>query len=120
MTALVAGMLGLALAICVCSTWLAARYARDCSTLASECSTLARRLREVEPSIAELSSQYDSLLESHKRLRSREGMRNLRERRGSTQAETKAELLARMGLAGKSGPEFARAQLSLVNANRTD
>lgn len=118
-TATGAAMLGLVLIIASWLTWRCARYAADCLRLASEFSALRKRLREIEPEIAELSSQYDSLLESHKRLRSREGMRSLRQTRGSTAAETKAQLLQRLGLAGKAGPEFARAQLNL-NANNSD
>lgn len=113
MTALVASTLGLALITTICCAWLAAKSAADCLRQVSECSRLAKRLREIEPEIAELQSQYTSLLESHKRLRSRTGMQNLREKRASTAAETKAQLLQRLGLAGKSGPDFARAQIAL-------
>lgn len=74
-------------------------------------------MRDVQIEIGELTSTVESLTESHKRLRSREGMRDLRARRaGPPRPETKAELLQRLGLAGKAGPDFARAQLSL-NAN---
>lgn len=89
---------------------------------ASACSRLLKRVRELELSTADLNSHLDALQESHKRLRSREGMRELRERRSTKNTqrpETKGELLQRLGLAGKAGPDFARAQLSL-NANDTD
>lgn len=70
--------------------------------------------------IGDLTSSVESLTESHKRLRSREGMRELREKRkGRGEPESKAELLQRLGLAGKAGPDFARAQLSL-NASNPD
>lgn len=75
-------------------------------------------MRDAQIEIGELTSTVESLTESHKRLRSREGMRDLRARRSAPKGpETKAELLQRLGMAGKSGPEFARAQLEL-NADR--
>lgn len=107
-------MLGLAIAIC--SALLSATCAIACWRLASESYLLLKRRRELEALTAELNSNFENLLESHKRLRSREGMRTLREKRTSTAVETKAQLLQRLGLAGKAGPDFARAQLQL-NAN---
>lgn len=81
---------------------------------------LRKRTRELELLTAELNSNFESLLESHKRLRSRTGMAELRERRkGGGRPETKAELLQRLGLAGKAGPSFAAAQLAL-NADNSD
>lgn len=41
------------------------------------------RIAEVETTLTELLDAYNSLLESHKKLRSRIGMRNLREKRGN-------------------------------------
>lgn len=77
-------------------------------------------MREAHIEIGELTSTVETLTESHKRLRSREGMRELRERRkGGKLPETKSELLQRLGMAGKVGPDFAKAQLEL-NASRTD
>lgn len=77
-------------------------------------------MREAHIEIGELTSTVETLTESHKRLRSREGMRELRERRkGAGRPETKGELLQRLGLAGKAGPAFAQAQLEL-NANHPD
>lgn len=40
-----------------------------------------RRLAQIELELAELREMHESLLESHKRFRSREGMRDLRQRR---------------------------------------
>lgn len=40
-----------------------------------------RRLAQIEVELAEMRELHESLLESHKRLRSREGMRELRQRR---------------------------------------
>lgn len=117
-------MPGWALTTMILSTFLCAACAAVAWKRASECFRLLKRVREVELVTADLSSHLDGLLESHKRLRSREGMRELREKRSTAstrQPETKAQILQRMGLAGKAGPEFARAQLSLVgNADHSD
>lgn len=113
-------MPGLVLLTTICLTFLCALCAAVAWKQASTCSRLRKRVHEVELSIADLTSTTENLLDSHKRLRSREGMKALRERRsGPKSAETKAELLQRLGLAGKSGPDFARAQLS-INANDSD
>jgi len=117
-------MPGLALITILLSTFLCVVCAVVAWKQASACSRLLKRVRELELMTADLNSHLDGLLESHKRLRSREGMRELRERRltaNTRQPETKAQLLQRMGLSGKAGPEFARAQLSLVgNADHSD
>lgn len=110
-----------ALVILTLSTFLCVGSAAVCLRVASESARLRKLTRDAHIEIGELTSQVETLTESHKRLRSREGMRELRERRGKkNQPETKAELLQRLGLAGKAGPDFARAQLSLVNANDPD
>jgi hypothetical protein len=58
-----------------------------------------------------LELNFDSLLDSHKRLRSRAGMRELRAREEPvSKHETKAEVRARV-FGNKSGPAFARQQL---------
>jgi hypothetical protein len=72
-------------------------------------SRLTKRLNDLEVMIADLDSNFASLMESHKRLRSRAGMRELRER-DSGKPETKAEVRARI-FGQKSGPDFARRQL---------
>lgn len=46
-------------------------------------SSQLKRVRNLELTIADLQSNFDALMESHKRLRSRTGMRELREARGS-------------------------------------
>lgn len=115
-----ANMPGLLLTTMICSTLLSAICAVVAWRQASTCYRLRKRVHDLELSTADLNSTVENLLDSHKRLRSREGMKALRERRsGPKIAETKAELLQRLGLAGKAGPDFARAQLSL-NANDSD
>lgn len=66
------------------------------------------RLVEIERQAADLSEQFDALLQSHKRLRSRAGMRELRERRAEEEetntekitntAAYKAQLRRKLGL----------------------
>lgn len=51
-----------------------------------------KRLNDLDQTTADLQSSFESLMDSHKRLRSRTGMRELREER----KETKAEILARV------------------------
>jgi len=112
-------MPGLALITLICSLSACAACAFVAWNRASECCQLAKRMRALEPQIADLRSEFEALLESHKKLRSRIGMRELRERRagGETEkAETKAELRARLGLVGASGPAFTMKQLEIERA----
>jgi hypothetical protein len=103
-----------ALLILICFTSLSAACALVSWKAASGAARLRKQMRDAQIEIGELSSTVESLTESHKRLRSREGMRDLRARRAAPSGqETKAQLLARLGMAGKVGPEFAKAQLSL-------
>jgi hypothetical protein len=106
-----------ALVTLICSVLLSALSASACWKLASGSYRLRKRTRELELLTAELSSSFESLMESHKRLRSRTGMAELRERRNGSAAprenESKGELLQRLGLAGKHGPDFARKQMTL-------
>jgi len=99
----------------ICSVLLSALCASACWRLASASYRLLRRARDLEVLTAELNSNFESLMESHKRLRSRTGMAELRARqKGPPEKETKAELLQRLGLAGKAGPAFARAHIGMI------
>lgn len=100
--------------ICIASLCVACAFVSW--RAASGSARLRKQMRDVQIEIGELTSTVESLTESHKRLRSREGMRDLRARRAAPERETKAQLLQRLGLAGKAGPDFARAQLN-INAN---
>lgn len=66
---------------------------------------------------ASLFSTLEKLTTTVKRLSSRQGMRETRERRESAsappQGAPKAELLRYYGMSGKVGPAFAQAQLEL-------
>jgi hypothetical protein len=115
-------MPGLALITMTCLLLLSAGCALVAWRQASACSRIRKRVHDLELSTADLNASLENLLDSHKRLRSREGMRELRSRRAGKTAdrpESKGELLARLGLAGKAGPDFARAQLNL-NADDSD
>ena len=75
------------------------------------------RFAQIEADQAELFSTLQKLTTSMKRLSSRAGMQDLRERRGNEPPPVgtpKTELRKFYGVAGMNGPEQARRQLSLV------
>lgn len=110
------------LAISLCSLCLAVISAVACWRAASRSSLPRKRMLEMQNEIGELTSAIDAMAESMKRLRSREGMRELRDARAAARAapqpvpvspvETKAQARARI-FGGKSGPDFAKQQLEL-------
>ncbi len=105
----------LTIGICVLS-WVAG-YAGAAWRRDSRYSALQKRMNELERMTSDLESSFGSLMESHKRLRSRTGMRELRETR-SQEPETKAQVRRRLfGMA--AGPAFAKIQAGL-NANHPD
>lgn len=55
---------------------------------------VTKRQNDLEAQIADLQSSFDDLMESHKRLRSKEGMRELRDRRkaGAAAAQDEPDL----------------------------
>lgn len=72
--------------------WFVARraqkYASDCATYVAEAnkrSQSLRRIAELEGALTELADSYHALLKSHKKLRSRIGMRELRKKRKGAQ-----------------------------------
>jgi ElaB/YqjD/DUF883 family membrane-anchored ribosome-binding protein len=73
---------------------------------------MTKRLRVVEMEIADLTSSFESLLESHKRLRSRAGMRELRAREEAPLVEDKKAIRRRL-FGALAGPAFAARQASL-------
>jgi hypothetical protein len=73
-------------------------------------SRMRKRMDALEITTADLESSFQSLMESHVRLRSRAGMRELRAKDEPSKPETKAEARARI-FGNKSGPDFARVQL---------
>jgi hypothetical protein len=98
-----------ALLTSVIAGYVGAAWMRD-----SRFRALSKRMIDCEQATADLESSFSSLLESHKRLRSRTGMRELRER-DATASETKAETRRRL-FGTTAGPAFAKIQASL-NAN---
>lgn len=101
-------------AILAIASFSSAMYARHCSQRASASCLPTKRMRDLEVATQELASSFDDLLESHKRLRSKEGMRDLRARRAAPPAapETKGEMMRRI-FGHAQGPGFAQAQLDL-------
>jgi len=75
-----------------------------------------KRVRDLETTTADLESSFDSLLESHKRLRSRTGMRELRARDDDKPVETKADARRRI-FGTAAGPAFAAKQVALESDN---
>jgi hypothetical protein len=78
-------------------------------------------LSDLEADQVALSSTQEKLCTTVKRLTSRAGMREHRERENDSSSDppvgtSKAELLRHYGMAGKVGPEFARAQMEMENA----
>jgi hypothetical protein len=94
--------------ILTCVISLLAGYAGAAFKSVSGSSRTRKALRDIQTTVADLESSFDSLLESHKRLRSRAGMRELREKPAGP--ESKADARARI-FGNKSGPAFARQQL---------
>lgn len=113
----------LILVTAVCSLCLAVTSAAACWRAASRCSLPRKRMLEMQNEIGELTCAIDAMAESMKRLRSREGMRELRDARAAARAappqpvpvserETKAQARARI-FGPKGGPDFAKRQLEL-------
>lgn len=102
-------------------SWHARRAAAP-SPPASDASSTLKLVRDLQVTVADLESSFDSLMESHKRLRSRAGMRELRERRAAAApgvGASKADLMRHYGF-GQVGPAFAQRQLELERAHRSD
>lgn len=111
-------MSALLLTIQICLTLLAAGCAVAAYKRGSVSSRSLKRLNELEVMVSDLQSTFESLLESHKRLRSRAGMRELREREAEPGPESKSAIRKRLfGVA--AGPAFAARQVEL-NARHKD
>lgn len=116
------------LATAITSICLAAACVSACWIAVSRCSLMVKSLREllstppsetrlarIEADQAELFSILESVTTTAKRLSSRSGMRELRERSPGPPppGASKAELRRYYGFT-KDGPEFARRQLEIV------
>lgn len=69
---------------CVWRQLLSEKYCRSCMEYVSaqnKRSVSLKKLAQVESELTELTDAYDALITSHKKLRSRIGMRNIREQR---------------------------------------
>jgi hypothetical protein len=107
------------LIIAICWTSAAAVYAGVCSKRAGRSTSLMKRLASAELRTTELESAFSELMDNWKRLRSREGMRELRSRRAASDAPEappfgtpKEELRRHYGLSGKSAAEVASLHLN--------
>lgn len=116
---------GWALPIVIFSTLLAAACACVAWNRASESSARLKRLHGLEVEMQDLSSGLQKLTGDLKRLRSAEGMRELRAARAGkpdvplASLDWKTETRRKLGLVGVSGPEFAKVQQQ-VEARRAD
>lgn len=102
----------------ICLASLVAGYAGAYWGRVSASSRTTKRFHDMEMAISDLTSSFENLLESHKRLRSRAGMRELRQREAEPERESKAAVRKRLfGVA--AGPAFAARQAEL-NGRNTD
>lgn len=110
---------------CVLVCWrVATRYTQDRKWLRGLVLTKTSdaKLAAIQADQAELFSTLEKLTTTVKRLSSRAGMQDVRERHSSTSTPPppgtpKAELRRYYGMQGKSGPEIARHQLTMVPNN---
>jgi hypothetical protein len=93
----------------LCVTLLAAGCAWAAYKQAFVSSRMKKRMNELEIAHTDLESSFQSLLESHGRLRSRAGMREIRAK--DAKPETKEEARARI-FGNATGPAFAKKQLA--------
>jgi len=112
------------LAMSITSVLLTAGCVVACSRLASRCIRAQNRappshatLSRLEADQVALSSSLESIAMTVKRMASRKAMQDFRQ--GASEnapppGAPKAEVLRHYKLAGKTGPEFAKAQLELV------
>jgi hypothetical protein len=96
----------------ICLTLLAAACAVVASRPGSASLRTLKRQRELEVTMSDLQSSFEALLESHKRLRSRTGMRELRARDEEQPVEDKKAIRRRL-FGALAGPAFAARQASL-------
>lgn len=102
-----------------CVTLLAAGLVWLASRRVSASSRLTKRMNDLEITTADLQSSFESLIESHKRLRSRTGMRELREREAQPGPESKNAIRKRLfGVA--AGPAFAARQAEIDRGRNSD
>jgi hypothetical protein len=103
-----------AVSIGTCLISLAAGYVGARLRPDSRFRALTKRVNDCEAQTADLQSSFGSLLESHKRLRSRIGMRELRDREDAPERETKTQVRRRL-FGAAAGPAFAKIQSGLTS-----
>lgn len=105
-----------AIVVATCSCILSACFATIAVRAARQLSPRLRALDQLELTMADQDASFRRLLESHKTLRSRIGMRELREREkdeppaSATPADRKAFFRRKFGL---NGPNAARAAMKI-------
>jgi hypothetical protein len=101
------GVVALGVAILAC---IYAQAAVQAATAEVSESRFLAELAKLSAEVTELADAYTSLMESHRKLRSRIGMRGLREQRKDVAvpdpATSKAELRAELAKAGKLNAKF--------------
>jgi hypothetical protein len=100
------------LIIQICATSVAVLCAVVASRPGSASLRILKRQREQEVMMSDLQSGFEALLESHKRLRSRAGMRELRAREEAPPVEDKKAIRRRL-FGALAGPAFAARQATL-------
>jgi hypothetical protein len=96
----------------ICALSLLAGYAGAYLRSVSVSSSTRKRMHSLEIAMSDLTSSFESLLESHKRLRSRAGMRELRARDEPEPVEDKKAIRRRL-FGALAGPAFAARQATL-------
>lgn len=92
-------------------------YVGHVSRQVFDASRRMKRINDLDLTMSDLQSSFQALLESHNRLRSRTGMRELREREAQPGQESKAAIRKRLfGVA--AGPAFAARQAELNARNK--
>ncbi len=105
--------------VLVCWRWASASTRRAKRPESEPLTPISGRLERLEADQVALSSALESISITMKRLSSRTAVQEHRARAKGERSEApplgtpKAELLRHYGMAGKIGPEFARAQMEI-------
>lgn len=99
-----------------CVTLLAAVFVLAASRRVSVSLRLTKRINDLDVTMSDLQSTFVSLLESHKRLRSRAGMREIRDRDSEPVVEDKKTARRRI-FGAAAGPAFAALQQKIASGD---
>lgn len=115
-------MPGSVLITVTCLALLSVTLAGVCLVRAFDALRKVKRWSELQREVSDLQGDFASLMESHKRLRSRIAMQTLRagkEPPPAPERMTKAQLREKY-FGAAAGPAFARKQIALVDADTHD